>query len=93
MLPNSPRWVGVPLYIALGWAAVFVIPALLRSAGIVPVVLMCVGDLFYTIGAVLYALRKPNSWPGTFGYCEFFHAFVSMAALCHCIAVWFILLR
>lgn len=91
--PHSPRWLGVPLYIALGWAAVFIIPALVTSVGAAPVVLMCAGGLFYTGGAVMYALRKPDPWPGTFGYHEFFHACVSLAALCHCIGVWLVLVR
>jgi hemolysin III len=91
--PHSPRWLGVPLYIALGWAAVFIIPALVESVGAAPVVLMCAGGLFYTGGAVMYALRKPDPWPGTFGYHEFFHACVSLAALCHCLGVWLVLVR
>ncbi|AZI57389.1 hemolysin III family protein [Nakamurella antarctica] len=90
--PHSPRWVGVPVYIALGWVAIFIIPDLLKYAGVAPVVLMCAGGLFYTVGAILYAIRKPNPWPGVFGYHEFFHACVSLAALCHCVAVWIILL-
>jgi len=91
--PHSSRWLGVPLYIALGWAAVFIIPALLDSVGAAPVMLMCAGGLFYTVGAVMYAVRKPDLWPGTFGYHEFFHACVSLAALCHYLGVWLVLVR
>jgi hemolysin III len=89
--PHSPRWLGVPIYVALGWVAVFVIPELLASAGAGAVVLMLAGGLLYTVGAVMYALRRPNPWPGVFGYHEFFHASVSLAALCHCIAIWIVL--
>ncbi|MEP6981033.1 MAG: hemolysin III family protein [Nakamurella sp.] len=91
--PRSPRWLGVPIYMALGWVAVFIIPDLLASAGAAPVVLMLVGGLFYSIGAVMYAIRKPNPWPGVFGYHEVFHACVSLAAACHCVAIWLVLFR
>jgi len=90
--PNAPRWLGVPIYLALGWVAIFVLPDLVEYAGVSVVVLMIAGGLLYTVGAVMYALRKPNPWPGTFGYHEFFHAAVSLAALCHCIAIWLVLL-
>lgn len=89
--PNAPRWLGVPIYIALGWVAIFVMPDLLASAGVATVVLMLVGGALYTAGAVMYALRKPNPWPGVFGYHEVFHAAVSLAALCHCVAIWLVL--
>ena len=89
--PHSPRWLGVPIYISLGWVAIFIIPELLAATGVAPVVLMCVGGLFYTVGAVMYAIRRPNPWPGVFGYHEVFHAFVTLAAACHCVAIWLVL--
>ena len=91
--PNSPRGLGVPIYIALGWVAVFVIPELLQSAGVATVVLMCAGGILYTVGAVMYATRKPNPWPGVFGYHEVFHAAVTLAATCHCVAIWLVLFK
>ena len=86
--PNAPRWVGVPVYIALGWVAVFVLPDLLHNAGVAALVLLLVGGLLYTVGAVFYACRWPDPWPKTFGYHEFFHAAVSAAAICHHVAIW-----
>src|SRR5699024_4387732 len=83
--PTAPRWVGVPVYLALGWVAIFVVPELLVGAGVAPVVLMCVGGLLYSVGAVFYATRRPRGWPRTFGYHEFFHACVTAAAACHCV--------
>ena len=49
-----------------------------------------VGGAFYSIGGVLYALRWPDPWPSTFGYHEFFHACTAIAAICHYIAMWFV---
>ena len=54
-------------------------------------VLIAAGGLLYSVGAIFYATRRPNTWPKTFGYHEYFHACVSLAALCHCVAIWLLL--
>ena len=87
--PTAPRWVGVPLYIGLGWVAVFILTDILHIAGVTSMVLLAVGGLLYTLGGVAYGIRKPNPWPGTFGYHEVFHAMTIVAATCHHIAVYF----
>jgi hemolysin III len=87
--PNAPRWVSAPLYIALGWVAVAVLPGIYSGGGVTALVLLIAGGVFYTVGAVFYALRKPNPWPQVFGHHEFFHACTLVAALCHHIAVYF----
>jgi hemolysin III len=89
--PHAPRWLGVPIYIALGWVAVFVLPDLLHHAGVSSLVLLLVGGALYTAGAVFYATKWPDPWPKVFGYHEFFHAATVLAALCHYIAIWFAL--
>ncbi|WP_029138843.1 PAQR family membrane homeostasis protein TrhA [Nakamurella lactea] len=89
--PHAPRWVGVPFYLALGWVAVFLIPDILHNGGVAALVLILAGGLLYSVGAVFYATRRPDPWPKTFGYHEFFHALVSLAALCHCVAIWLLL--
>lgn len=89
--PHAPRWLGVPIYIALGWVAVFVLPDLLHHAGVAALVLLLVGGAFYTAGAVFYGTKWPNPWPKVFGYHEFFHAATVLAAVCHYIAIWFTL--
>ncbi|HEY2696636.1 MAG TPA: hemolysin III family protein [Pseudonocardiaceae bacterium] len=86
--PHAPRWLGVPIYIGLGYVAVFVLPQLIQHAGVASVVLLLAGGLFYTVGAVFYATRWPNPWPKTFGHHEFFHAATIVAATCHYIAIW-----
>lgn len=89
--PYAPRWLGVPIYVALGWVAVFVFPQLLHHAGVAALVLLLVGGVLYTAGAVCYATRWPNPWPKTFGHHEFFHAATVLAALSHYIAVWLVI--
>ena len=91
--PYAPAWVGVPIYIALGWVAVFVIPDMLAVGGVAAVVLLVVGGLLYTVGAVFYATHWPNPWPDTFGFHEFFHAATVLAAICHHVAIWLVLFR
>jgi len=86
--PHAPRWLGVPLYLALGWVAVFVLPDLLQRAGVAALVLLLVGGLLYSLGGITYGIRWPNPWPSTFGFHEVFHAATVLAALCHYIAIW-----
>lgn len=88
--PKSPRWLGVPLYIMLGWVVVFVSPQLVGTVGVAPLVLLAVGGVLYSVGAILYATKWPNPWPTTFGHHEFFHAATVVAAICHYIAVWLV---
>jgi hemolysin III len=89
--PHGPRWVGSPLYLALGWGAVAMLPEMLDHGGVVILVLIAAGGIIYSVGAVFYALRRPNPWPTVFGHHEFFHACTLVAALCHHIAIYFAL--
>ena len=84
---TAPRWAYVPCYIALGWAAMFYMPQLARTGGAAVVTLIIIGGLLYSIGAVFYALKKPNFSPRWFGFHELFHAFTIAAFTCHYIAV------
>lgn len=79
---NAPRWLYVALYLALGWAAVMYMGDLFR-ANVAMVVLVIVGGLLYTVGAVIYAMKKPNPWPGRFGFHEIFHVCTVLAFVCH----------
>ena len=88
--PTAPKWVGVPLYLLLGWAIVPVVGELTHQVGVAPMVLLLVGGIFYSVGAILYATKWPNPWPTTFGHHEFFHAATVVAAICHYIAVWLV---
>jgi hemolysin III len=86
--PTAPRWVGVPLYLLLGWVAVWYAPTILHEAGVAAMVLLAVGGALYSIGGIFYGLRWPDPWPRTFGYHEIFHALTVVAAICHYVAMW-----
>ncbi|MFD5215601.1 hemolysin III family protein [Microbacterium sp. NPDC058345] len=79
---DAPRWLYVALYLVLGWAAVMYMGDLL-VASVEMMVLVCVGGLLYTVGAVIYAMKRPNPWPGHFGFHEIFHVCTVLAFLCH----------
>ena len=85
--PYAPAWVGVPIYVALGWVAVFVLPDLLHNAGVAALVLLLVGGALYTLGAVAYAVHRPDPWPAVFGFHEVFHVLVIAAATVQFIGV------
>ena len=79
---HAPRWLYVALYLVLGWAAVMYLPDLF-AANAAMMILVIVGGLLYTAGAVVYALKRPNPWPGHFGFHEIFHVCTVLAFLCH----------
>jgi hemolysin III len=83
---NAPRWLYVPLYLALGWAAVMYLGDLL-TANAAMMILVVVGGLCYTVGAIAYALKRPNPFPGVFGFHEIFHTLTLLAFLCHWTAI------
>lgn len=88
--PSTPRWVGVPLYLMLGYVAIWFAEVLLNGAGFAVVALLVAGAVFYNIGAIIYGVRWPNPWPQTFGHHEFFHALTAVAAACHFVAIWLV---
>lgn len=79
---TAPRWLYVPIYLLLGWAAIMYIVDLV-TANVAMMVLVIVGGALYTLGAIIYATRKPNPWPGTFGFHEIFHTCTVLAFGCH----------
>ncbi|HCA85670.1 MAG TPA: DNA-binding protein [Streptomyces sp.] len=92
---GAPRWLYTPMYIALGWAAVFFIPQFMEGAdrfssgvAIATLVLVAVGGILYTLGGVVYGLKRPNPSPRWFGFHEVFHSATILAAVCHLVAIW-----
>jgi len=86
----APRWVLVVLSIALGWVALPALPAVLDKLGWVATALIGLGGVLYTVGAVIYARRRPDPLPDVFGYHEVFHALTIGGAAAHyaVIAFW-----
>jgi len=83
---HAPRWLYVPLYLLLGYGALIFI-ADFFAANAVMMTLILIGGLCYTVGAVIYALKKPNPFPGVFGFHEIFHTLTVVAFLCHFVAI------
>jgi len=91
---DAPRWLYTPIYIALGWAAVFFIPGFFRGAtdlglgvGIAVFTLIVAGGALYTLGGVVYGFKRPNPWPRWFGFHEVFHTFTILAFVSHYVGV------
>ncbi|WP_347882114.1 hemolysin III family protein [Amnibacterium sp. CER49] len=89
---GAPRWLYVPIYIGLGWAAVMDFGPLFANAAPM-MVLFLVGGVLYTLGAVAYAVKRPNPFPGRFGFHEVFHACTVLAFACHWAATLLIALH
>jgi hemolysin III len=88
-----PRWVYVPLYVGLGWVALFVLPQLLHEAGSAALALLIAGGVLYTMGGLAYGLRRPDPWPRVFGFHEIFHVCTVVAFVCQYVAVSLIIGR
>ncbi len=91
---GAPRWLYVPIYIALGWAAVFFMPAFADGAerlglgiGTAVIVLVLAGGALYTMGGVVYGFKRPDPWPQWFGFHEVFHTFTILAFVTHYVGV------
>ena len=87
---DAPRWLYTPIYIALGWAAIFFIPGFFHGAtalglgiGIAVFVLILAGGALYTFGGVVYGIKRPNPSPRWFGFHEVFHSFTVLAFAAH----------
>lgn len=79
---GAPRWLYVPLYLLLGYAALaFIVDFYAGNAAMMTLIL--IGGLCYTIGATAYGFKRPNPFPGVFGFHEIFHTFTLLAFLCH----------
>lgn len=79
---DGPKWLSAVIGIALGWIGIVALPQLWEHAGASGVALLLVGGMLYTLGAVVYACRRPDPVPAVFGYHELFHALVIAAAAC-----------
>lgn len=90
---DAPRVLVALSYLAIGWVAIVALPELFTKAGIAAAVLFMVGGALYSIGATVYAAKRPNPWPRHFGFHEIFHTLVIAAAVVHFVAIagWVVL--
>jgi hemolysin III len=91
---GAPRWLYLPIYLALGWAAVFFIDDFAAGAerlgvgtGTAVLVLVIVGGALYTLGALVYGLKRPDPWPRWFGFHEIFHTLTILAFVTHYVGI------
>jgi hemolysin III len=77
---GAPKWLVALSYVVLGWVAVVAFPELVSSIGVTATTLVALGGLLYTVGALVYALGRPDPVPAVFGYHEVFHVLVIVAA-------------
>ena len=84
---DSPKWIHVAVYLAVGWIGALAFPAIVSQAGIGAGALIAAGGLLYTVGAVIYATQRPDPSPAVFGYHEIFHVLVVAAAAAHFAAI------
>jgi len=83
---SAPRWLYVPIYLALGWAALIYLPDFYRNGGLAVLLLVATGGILYSLGAIIYAVKWPNFSINWFGFHELFHAMTAAAFISHFIA-------
>ena len=86
---DGPKWLAAAIGLALGWVAVVALPELASQIDLAALILLIVGGIAYTVGAVVYASHRPDPVPAIFGYHEVFHAFTIVAVVCQYVAIAF----
>ncbi len=80
---NAPRWITAAVYLVMGWLSIAGVGEILLKMPPGAIAWLLAGGLFFTGGAVIYTLRKPNPFPGVFGFHEIWHIFVILGAFSH----------
>ncbi|WP_194948430.1 PAQR family membrane homeostasis protein TrhA [Actinomyces trachealis] len=91
--PRTPRWLGAVIYVALGWVALAFLPHFWATGGPTIVLLLVIGGVLYTIGAIVFTRQMPDPNPLVFGFHEIFHVFTVVAWACHCVACYLAVLN
>jgi hemolysin III len=84
---TAPRFLSVAVYLLMGWASLAYIPQILEAGGVVVLTFIALGGVAYSIGGLIYALKRPNISPMWFGFHELFHAFTILAFIFHFTAI------
>lgn len=85
---GAPRWLSTAFYVLMGWMVVIAIYPLSQAVSTTVLAWLVTGGILYTVGAVFYAAKWPNPWPGNFGFHEIWHLFVMAGSAAHYVAVW-----
>ena len=85
---GAPRWLSVALYLALGWLSVVAVAPLLQALPVGALLWLLAGGLFYTVGALVYATKRPDPWPRSFGFHALWHLFVLAGSASHFVMVF-----
>ncbi|MFC2160428.1 hemolysin III family protein [Acidobacteriota bacterium] len=85
---RAPRIISPILYLLMGWMALIPMPDILKTVPIFSLILLFAGGISYSLGALIYAIKKPNPKPGFFGFHEIFHIFVLFGAVLHFLVVY-----
>ena len=84
---DAPKWVAASAYVFMGWLALPAFPGLMAELGALAVLMLLAGGLFFTLGAAVYSLRRPNPAPTVFGYHEIFHVLVIAGVVAHHVVI------
>lgn len=85
---NAPRWISTALYISMGWVVIFIMKDVIKHMNPRGILWLFFGGVVYTLGAVIYGLKKPNFKCKNFGFHELFHVFILLGTVCHYIMVY-----
>lgn len=84
---REPRWMRAGVYLVMGWLSILGIPEILRTMPVGAIAWLVLGGVLFTLGAVIYVMKKPDPWPGVFGFHEIWHIFIIFACLAHYILI------
>lgn len=84
---GAPRWVTAGVYLVMGWLGILGIGEIWRTMPPAAIGWLVLGGVFFTAGAVIYVLKKPDPWPGVFGFHEIWHIFIIFGCMAHYILI------
>ena len=84
---NAPRWVTAGIYLLMGWLSISAISEMLATMPVVALMLLLAGGVWFSVGAIIYIAKRPNFFPGVFGFHELWHVFVILGCLSHFVAI------
>jgi hemolysin III len=84
---RAPRWLSTVIYLAMGWLCLMGIRVMLAEMPMSALIWLLLGGIFFSLGAIVYVTKRPNFYPGVFGFHELWHIFVILGCLCHFIVV------